>query len=291
MWDEMQADGLWLIGVGAFLLATVGLLAAPLRLHLQFGGLGDGRGDRLAFAGTGLGLIATAAGSVLVAAGSSPALGFVIATGVGLVLSGWLLLSWRVRSLWVARRTEAAMILRNNQDLAREAWRLQAAVLLSRWRWALAHPLTSSDANTWPYGYLNTRIGEEPPGVAEEWDSDDGLKLRYNWPNLVKVEPSQVPGWLRDIVAAALDHGWLVLRTGGALVFYTPDGLSYETVECDEPGLTAGLVRHAVLRRLQRLGLPMHFGSRGQSLPGRDPGQTTPASLAETVDSSAGSEG
>lgn len=98
----------------------------------------------------------------------------------------------------------------------------------------------------------------------------EGIKLRYNWPNLVKVELSQVPGWLRDIVAVALDAGWIVLRSGAALVLYTPDGLSYETIECDEPGITTGLVRHAILRRLQRLGLPMHYGTRGQSLPGRD---------------------
>lgn len=168
------------------------------------------------------------------------------------------------------KRLKRPWILRDNQDLAREAWRLQAAVLLSRWRWALAHPLTSFDANTWPYRFLNARIGEEPPGVAEEWHSDDGLKLRYNWPNLVKAEPSQVPGWLRDIAAAALDYGWLVLRSGGALVFYTPDGLSYETVECEDPGLPQGLVRHAILRRLQRLGLPMYYGTRGQSLLGPD---------------------
>lgn len=286
----MQADGLWLIGVGAFLLAIVGLAATPLRLHLQAGGLGDGRGDRLAFTGAGLGLIAAAAGSVLVAVGSSPALGFAIATGAALVAIGWLLLSWRVRSLWVARRTEAAMNLRYNQDLAREAWRLQAAVLLSRRRWALSHPLTNSDANTWPYRYLNKRIGVEPPGVAEEWYSDEGIKLRYNWPNLVKVERSQVPGWLRDIAAFALDEGWIVLRSGAALVLYTPDGLSYETIECDEPGITTGLVRHAILRRLQRLGLPMHYGTRGQSLPGLDRRQTATAMLGEAADPSAGAK-
>jgi hypothetical protein len=286
----MQADGLWLIGVGAFLLTVVGLAAAPLRLHLQFGGLGDRRSDRLAVAGTGLGLTTTAAGSVLVAAGSSPSLGFALATSAILAAVGWLLLSWRVHSLWVARRTDAAMNLRFNQDLAREAWRLQAAVRLSRWRWALSHPLTSTDANTWPYGYLHRRIGAEPPGVAEEWYSDEGIKLRYNWPNLVKVELSQVPGWLRDIVAVALDEGWIVLRSGAALVLYTPDGLSYETIECEEPGLTTGLVRHAILRRLHRLGLPMHYGTRGQSLPGLDRQQTATPLLEKAADPIAGAE-
>lgn len=79
-----------------------------------------------------------------------------------------------------------------------------------------------------------------------------------------------MPDWLRDIVAVAIDEGWIVLRAGTALVLHTPDGLSYETVECDEPGLAQGLVRHAVLRRLNRVGLPIHSGGRGQTLPGRD---------------------
>lgn len=149
---SMQADGLWLIGVGAFVLAVVGLVAAPLRLHLQFGGLGDGRRDRLAFAGAGLGLLSTAAGSVLLAASSSPAVAFVIATVATLIVVAWVLLAWRVHSLWLARRGDAAMRLRYNQDLAREAWQLEAAVLLARWRWALCHPLTNTDANSWPYG-------------------------------------------------------------------------------------------------------------------------------------------
>lgn len=117
---------------------------------------------------------------------------------------------------------------------------------------------------------MSRRIGDEPPGVAEEWYSDEGIKLRYNWPNLVKADLSEVPGWLRDIVAVAREEGWIVVRSGQPLVLYTPDGLNYETIECTEPGLTQGLVRHAVLRRLQRLGLPMHHGSRGQSLPGRE---------------------
>lgn len=277
----MQADGLWLIGVGAFLLAAVGLTAAPLRLHLQFGALGDRRGDRLAFAGTGLGLVATATGSVLVAVGSAPGLGFAIATVLALATIGWLLLSWRVRSLWLARRDDAAMELRWNQDLAREAWRLRAAVLLARWRWALCHPLTGSDAESWPYGYLQRLIGEEPPGVAEESHSADGLTLRQNRPSLVSAQPDQAPDWLRDIVAVALQERWIVLRAGDALAFYTPDGLSYDTVACDEPALTRGLVRHALLQRLGKLGLPVHSGSRGQSLPGRDLDQTVAAMSAK----------
>lgn len=277
----MQADGLWLIGVGAFLLAAVGLTAAPLRLHLQFGGLGDRRRDRLAFAGTGVGLIATATGSVLVAVGSAPGVAFAIAAVLALAAISWLLLSWRVRSLWLARRDDAATELRYNQDLAREAWRLRATVLLARWRWALWHPLTGSDSESWPYRYLSRRIGEEPPGVAAEWYSADGLTLRQNRPSLVSIEPDQAPDWLRDIVAVALQERWIVLRAGDAVAFYTPDGVTYETVACDEPALTRGLVRNALLRRLNKMGLPVHSGTRGQSLPGGDLDQAVAAMSAE----------
>jgi hypothetical protein len=77
-------------------------------------------------------------------------------------------------------------------------------------------------------------------------------------------------GWLHDIVAVAIDEGWIVLRAGSVLVVHTPHGLCYETVECDEPGLAQRLIRHAVLRRLNRMGLLIHSGGRGQPLPGRD---------------------
>jgi hypothetical protein len=266
----LQADGLWLIGIGALLLTVVGIATRPLRLHLQFGSLGDERRDRLAFAGTVLGLAATAIGSVLVAIGSTPAVWFIIATTAGLLLMGWIVLAWRVRSLWMARRDEAAMKLKQNQDLAREDWQLQATVLLSRWRWALRHALTRSDATGWPYDYLTKRIGAEPPGVSIEWYSNDGRLLRRNRPSLVEMSADEAPDWLHAIVLVATSEKWIVLRSGQFLVFYTPDGLRYTTVEASTPTVVQGLARMALLRKLKELGLPTHTGDGGQPLPGRD---------------------
>ena len=261
------------------LLTVVGLVAAPLRLHLQFGGLGDSRQDRLAFTGTGLGLLATAVGSVLVAVGSTPATMFIIVSVGFLAAIAWLLLAWRVHALWVARRDEAALLMHQNQDLAREAWRFQAAALLARWRWAVCHPLTSSSATSLPHGYLVRRIGPEPPGVPDEWHSEDGIKLRYNWPNLVRIGADGAPEWLRDIVVIALSERWHVLRAGSVLAFYTPDGLDSVTADADHPPLVQGLVRHGLLHRLEAKGLPVHGGSRGQLLPGRDTGHLLSALL------------
>lgn len=48
----VRTDGPWLIGIGALLLAAVGLAVRPLRLHLQFGGLAEKRTDRIAFTAT-----------------------------------------------------------------------------------------------------------------------------------------------------------------------------------------------------------------------------------------------
>jgi hypothetical protein len=67
----LQTDGLWLVGTGAFVLVAAGIWASPaLRLHLTVAGSGDSRRERMAFAGTVIGGLSTAVGSVLVAASS-----------------------------------------------------------------------------------------------------------------------------------------------------------------------------------------------------------------------------
>ena len=265
----MQADGLWLVGIGAFLLACVGLATAPLRLHLQFGGMGDTRRDRVAFACTGVGLIATAAGSLMVAIGSSPTVQFATLSVLAIVASCWLLLAWRVHALWVARHATAALELKVNQDLAREGWRFEAAGLLARWRWALLHPFDASDADSWPYAYLVKRIGEEPEGVSPEWYDNDGATLRANRPSLVTARTDELPDWLHDIAAVAADDGWVVLRRGQFVAFYTRTGRDFVTTELRAHPVVQGLVREQFIRRLQAHGLPTHRGARGQLSPGR----------------------
>lgn len=270
--STVTTEGLWLIGVGAFLVAIITLSGSPPRLHLQFAALGDERKDRLVSSGTAIGLATTAVGSALVAIGSEPAVWFVAVSAATLVVFGWLLQARQVRALWVARRDEAAARLRQNQDLAREAWQFEASVLLSRWRWALSHPLTHSNATSWPYEYLEGRIGEAPPGVPPEWYSTQGIQLRRSQPSRVRIAPEEAPGWLADIVSVALGEDWPVLRSGAMIVFYTPDGLRYETTDVRQHSVTQPLTRIGLLRALGELGLPTHTGLRGQLLPGRDTG-------------------
>jgi hypothetical protein len=268
--SAIATDGLWLIGVGAFLVVTVALSTQPPRLHLQFGGLGDRRRDRLTSSIATTGLLATSAGSILVAIGDTPSAWFLAGALGTTVLIMWLLMARQLRLLWLARRGDVALRLRDNQDLAREAWELEASIILSDWRWALRHPLTSASAVGWPMAFLASRIGEPPPGVPSEWYSLQGRQLRSNKPSLVRMTADDAPGWLRDIVVVALSDGWYVLGSASFVAFYTPDGLNYETVRPDEHPIVQQLVRKALLGRLRRLGLPTHRGSRGQSLPGRD---------------------
>lgn len=269
----IATDGLWLIGLGAFLVVLVALIPRPPRLHLQFRGQGDERVDRVSTSVTTAGLLATAAGSVLVAVGSTPSAWFMIATIIAVVLSTWLLIARQVRALWMARRDEAAMKLKENQDLEREAWELQAATLLARWRWALSHPLTRSNAINWPDNYLRNKIGDAPPGIPPEWYSAEGRQLRRSQTNLVRMTADEAPDWLRDIVTVALNEGWFVLGTPTVIAFYTPSGTQYETVVLTEHTLAQSLLRRNLLRKLRELGFPTHYGTRGQSLPAHDTGE------------------
>src|SRR5262249_41380508 len=142
--------------------------------------------------------------------------------------------------------------------------------ILARWRWAALHPLSHASAEGWPMSYLHTRIGEAPPGIPAEWYSNQGRQLRYNKPSLVRMTAEAAPEWLRDIAAVALAEGWFVLGNASFVTFYTPDGLDCETIGCDHPAIVHLLVRQALLVRLKRLGLPSHWGTRGQMLPARD---------------------
>lgn len=266
----VATDGLWLIGVGAFVVVLVALVPRPPRLNLRFGGQGDERTDRVASSATATGLLATAAGSVLVAIGSAPSVRFIVTVVAALGLLMWLLLARQVRGLWLVRRAEAAVKLKENQDLKREAWELEATAILARWRWALSHPLTNSNAYSWPAEYLRRRLGDAPPGIPPEWYSLQGQQLRYNRPNLVRWASDDAPDWLRDIVAVALSEGWFVLGTPTVVAFYTPSGVQHETIVLAQPPLVRPLARMKLLHRLHQLGFPAHHGSRGQALPGHD---------------------
>ena len=155
--------------------------------------------------------------------------------------------------------------------------RFAAAELLARWSWCLQHPLTATDATSWPYPYLEKRLGPEPPGVADEWFSSDGVYLRQNRQSLVRLTAATAPDWLRDIVAVAEDQRWPVLHAGTAILLYTPDGTSYMTTGAEHAPLVTNLVRQQLLRRLHKAGFPTHTGRRGQTLPGRDLGHLTAA--------------
>jgi hypothetical protein len=269
---KIATDGLWLIGLGAFLVVVVALLPRSPRLDRQFGGQGEERADRLASSVATTGLLATAVGSILLAIGSTPSIRFIAASVTALTLSMWVLTARQIRTLWRARRYEAAMKLKENQDLQREAWELEATAIVARWRWSLRHPLSRSDASSWPTDYLRRRIGDQPRGIPPEWYTVQGRQLRSNKPSLVRMTADDAPDWLRDIVVIALSEWWFVLGTPAVIAFYTPSGTQCETLVLAQPDLVRPLARMNLLSRLHDLGFPIHHGGRGQALPGHNTG-------------------
>ena len=267
-----ESAGLWLIGIGALLLALVGFAGGRVRLALTFSGSGDQRPDRLKFAISGAGLLSTATGSLLIAISSIPSAPFLVGTIAALVFVIYVLLVWRVHTLWRERVTAAAHDLRDNQDSEREQWLLDATRWYARWRWSLRHPLTTANATSWPAYDLENVLGPRPPGPPESHeDPRIAMKLRQNRPNVARVDADVLPSWTLDIVLVARDCAWTVLRSKHVLALYTPDRLHVETVDLDcAPALVQWLRREALLAGLARLGLPTHRTLRGQRGPGRD---------------------
>jgi hypothetical protein len=262
---------LWLVGIGAFILVAAGGWASPaLRLHLEFAGSGDSRRERMAFAGTIVGGLSTAAGSLLVAGSNLPSVWFWLGTIVLMATVGYVLLAWKVHALWTARRYDAAMVLRTNQDSRREVWLIDAASLCARWRWALGHPLTPADASWWPVLYLVRRLGDCPPGPLGGVDLNDmdAVKLRQVLPNVARLDAADVPPWLLDVVLVARDCDCEVLRSGRYLGFYTLGG-EYASASIVKPK-GAAFAHRQLVRSLSKLGLPTHRGTWGQLVPGRD---------------------
>lgn len=269
-----ESAGLWLIGLGALMVAVVGLAGNGVRLGLAFEGSEDGRADRLKFAISEAGLLTTAVGSVLIAISSSATAQFVLLTLLLTVVVIYMLVAWRVRMLWRAHRSTAAGDLRDNQDSKREQWRLDATSLCATWRWAITHPVTAANATSWPDAYLERKLGACPAGPPEDANYPDlALKLRSNRPNVARANIGELPNWVQDIALMAHACDWTVLRSDHTLAFYTPDGARVETCALGETQkLIEVLRRDSLLKALAALGLPAHRGARGQRAPGRDLG-------------------
>lgn len=268
----METEGLWLVGIGALLLALVGLAGGRVRVALTFGGDGDRRVDRLKFAVSGAGLMSTALGSALIAISSVPSVEFVVTTIVTLLLIMYVLLAWRVRTLWREHRTAAAERLQGNQDSRREMWDLDAAAWCARWRWALRHPLSDAHATSWPMAHLERKLGPRPPGPPESPEAPlIAMKLRQHLPNVARADIGRLPNWTQDIALIARDCDWTVLSSDHTLALYTPGGDSVVTSDVDAArAVVQALRRHELLAALAQHDFPTHRAARRQLAPGRD---------------------
>jgi hypothetical protein len=286
---SIQAVGVWLVGVGAAILAAVGLLAVgPPRLNMMATASGDTRLDRLRHAISGAGLLAGAAGSVLLAVSSVPTVQVAGSTVAGIAAVIYLLLAWRVHALWTARLGDAEQTLLINQDSDRAQWQLDCAHLCSRWRWSLAHPLTDIDATSWPEEEMGRKLGPAPAGPPQSDDPDLDAKMRQVNLNVAMLRANSTPGWISDIAAVTRHRGWTVLHAAKTVTFYTPDRATSVSCTLADPGsLVSGLRREELLRSLRQMGLPTHRAKRGQSLPGIDSAELINALAASNAEEQA----
>jgi hypothetical protein len=143
-----ERDGLWLIGVGAFL-AAVSLLrqGSSGGLGGRPGGPAGTRADRIAFAIGLTGALSVALGSIDVAVEALPSLGLVVLTTVIAVVLIWLFAALRLhvdsrKNRDVSRRGAAS-----GSALAPEReWDVKRYERHMHWRWCLANPFVSEAA-------------------------------------------------------------------------------------------------------------------------------------------------
>jgi hypothetical protein len=106
-WDALRMHlngtvaGLWLVGVGAFLAALPRIISPPRpQLGLEWESLAAGV-DRVRYAIETVGLLLTAAGSVVLAAAELGPWWFVVGVVVIAVIAVWLIAARKLRQLWV----------------------------------------------------------------------------------------------------------------------------------------------------------------------------------------------
>jgi hypothetical protein len=148
-----EGIGLWLIGVGSFLVVGAALGLTPDRAGGRFAGKYSSLMERLFYATQVTGLLFAGVGSLTIATSQSIAGSVLVATGIAALLSydgllAWLQKRYRDEQLENAERFVAGGDTAKRQQLA-------IAQRCATWRWCLRHPL---NMQPWP------GLEEERPG-------------------------------------------------------------------------------------------------------------------------------
>ncbi len=128
--------GLWLVGVGSFLVAVPRLFhAARPQLGLGWESMAA-RVERLRFAAETVGLVLVAVGSVVLAAVELGPLWFVLGVVAAALLGVWLVAATKLRQLWLTR-AEETRDYGANSSIASPAERREVALANATWRTCL----------------------------------------------------------------------------------------------------------------------------------------------------------
>lgn len=211
----------WLIGLGAVLGAARRLLGGPPPTFGMSFGRGVARRDRLDFAAEATSLVLAALGSVLLAVANFPSAWFVVALLGGAALFAYFLLAWRLHEFWRERYREAREQLHGDQGSRLAQWHVDCAHRCATWRWSLRHPLHDG---WWPKD-CERALGS--PGPSSFTAPDHPVleaKTRQTQPNVARVEPGDLPEWLRYVGIAA-HEGVELLQTDLLVLFFAPGSL------------------------------------------------------------------
>lgn len=156
-----EGTGLWLIGVGALLVAVAFLWqGSAAGLSGRPGGPAGTRTDRVVHAVGLTGALLVAAGSVVVAIDAFPEPAVVLATVVGAAIAVWLFAALRLRIDNKRRLVAARQGAQGNSPLARGwQWDAERFEREMSWRRCLRNPFISDDA---AHRQAVAALGERP---------------------------------------------------------------------------------------------------------------------------------
>jgi hypothetical protein len=258
---ELDAAGLWLLGVGASLLFGERLLGQPRpQLGLTLPSAATGFRERLHFSIEATGLLFSAAGSALFIAAHAPPTWFIVATLVVAVASVYGLLAWMALKYWRLRLREAMRSLGSDLRNPLVRWQVDCLRMCASWRWVSRHPF---ERNDWPKS-CQKRVGPVPPGIPAQSQEVTAERLRRLEEGASLAHELAVPDAIRDIVDAADREGWRIGATGSAVAFYPSLGGDPIVIsKVDAENDVKGLFRHWLLAQLHEKGLPVRSDIRG----------------------------
>lgn len=258
------AAGLWLVGVGSFLVAVPRLFhAARPQLGLDWESM-SARVERLRFAAETVGLIMVAIGSVVLAAVELGRLWFVLAIVAAALLGVWLVATTKLRQLWLMRAEQACDYA--DTSIASAAAMRAVALRNAEWRTCVC----AAFAQTPPW----------PPELDSNVPDLDGATARLRPRQIADLhardaclERAHIPPRIAHDVDAINRQGWAVEIAGDALIAISPDGRNAQISRSMVADSKVGMLhRQLWLHQLEALGLKMRPGARGQTRPGGSQG-------------------